>query len=263
MVFGCISKNFPENIFWCLEKKKENTNPENHKPQPRKKSSTKPKPSKRNESNQAKETKTQQKKMNHRSWEKRELRSERCDRPNDERCNRPDDKRSHRRAMRSHQTKTRADERCDLIDRTAQSHCLDDRTVRSHRSRSSAQCDRPTSGAIDDRCSLIWALSSLTLSLIWALSSLSLFPKMNWSENESVNSFPGQRRKFWSTGIQFPENCIFRCNQTCGKGWKWFPEIIFTQNKRTLSVTRSWWQFGYWSHGGGSGSLGLWVLTRC
>ena len=25
-MFGCISKNFPENIFWCLEKKKENTN---------------------------------------------------------------------------------------------------------------------------------------------------------------------------------------------------------------------------------------------
>ena len=34
-VFGCISKNFPENIFWCLEKKKENTNPENtsHNPE--------------------------------------------------------------------------------------------------------------------------------------------------------------------------------------------------------------------------------------
>ena len=39
-VFGCISKSFPKNIFWCLEKKKENTNPEKHKPQPRKKSST-------------------------------------------------------------------------------------------------------------------------------------------------------------------------------------------------------------------------------
>ena len=39
-VFGCISKKFSENIFWCLEKKKENTNPEKHKPQPRKKSST-------------------------------------------------------------------------------------------------------------------------------------------------------------------------------------------------------------------------------
>ena len=37
-VFGCISKNFPENIFWCLEKKKENTNPERHKSQPKKKS---------------------------------------------------------------------------------------------------------------------------------------------------------------------------------------------------------------------------------
>ena len=40
MVFGCILKNFPEKIFWCLEKKKENTNSEKHKPQPRKKSST-------------------------------------------------------------------------------------------------------------------------------------------------------------------------------------------------------------------------------
>ena len=26
-VFGCISKNFPKNIFWCLEKKKEKTKP--------------------------------------------------------------------------------------------------------------------------------------------------------------------------------------------------------------------------------------------
>ena len=50
---------------------------------------------------------------------------------------------------------------------------LDDRTA--HRS---------TSGTIDDRCSPIWALSSL---------SLSLFPEMIWSENEGVKSFPGQR----------------------------------------------------------------------
>ena len=46
-------------------------------------------------------------------------------------------------------------------------------TRTAHRSRRlSARCDRPTSAAIDDRCSPIWALSSLTLSLIWALSSL-------------------------------------------------------------------------------------------
>ena len=41
-VFGYISKNFPENIFWCLEKKKENTNPEKHKPQPRSSPKTNP-----------------------------------------------------------------------------------------------------------------------------------------------------------------------------------------------------------------------------
>ena len=81
-------------------------------------------------------------------------------------------------------------------------------------------------------CSLsLLCFSSLVLSVLLCVES---DPKMNWSENESVNSFPGQRGKFWSIGIQFSENCIFRCNQTCEKGWKWFPEIIFTQNKRTL-----------------------------
>ena len=56
--------------------------------------------------------------------------------------------------------------------RTITPHDLIDCNRRSRRS--SMQCDCPTSGAIDDRCSPIWALSSLTLSLIWALSSLSL-----------------------------------------------------------------------------------------
>ena len=36
-VFGCISKNFPENIFWCLEKKKENTNQKTQSHNPGKK----------------------------------------------------------------------------------------------------------------------------------------------------------------------------------------------------------------------------------
>ena len=77
--------------------------------------------------------------------------------------------------------------------------------------------------------SLIWALSSLSLSL-------SLFSEVIWSENEGRKWFPGQRWKYWSTGSHFPENDIFRDSQTCGKGWKWFPEIIVTQNKRTLKV---------------------------
>ena len=54
-VFGCILKNFPENIFWCLEKKKENTNPEKHKPQPRFSPATNPvrRPRRRSRSNNA------------------------------------------------------------------------------------------------------------------------------------------------------------------------------------------------------------------
>ena len=36
-VFVCISKNFPENIFWCLEKKKENTNQKTQSHNPGKK----------------------------------------------------------------------------------------------------------------------------------------------------------------------------------------------------------------------------------
>ena len=80
-------------------------------------------------------------------------------------------------------------------------------------------------------------LSLSDLGSLFSLSlSLSLFPEMNWSENESVNSFPSQRRKFRSTGSEFPKNFIFRCSQTCGFGGKWFPKIIFTQNKRTLNM---------------------------
>ena len=108
----------------------------------------------------------------------------------------------------------------DLVDRDRQSR------------RSSARCDRRTSGAI-------WALSSLSLWSGLSLLSLplSLFLEMIWRENEGAKSFPGQRWKYSSTGSHFPENIIFRDSQTCGFGGKWFPEIIFTQNKRTLSNT--------------------------
>ena len=99
---------------------------------------------------------------------------------------------------------------------------------------------RSTRGAIDERRDRQWSLFFLSLSPIWALSflslslSLSLFPEMIWTENKSVKLIPGQRSKSWSTGNEFPENKIFRCSQTCRLGWKWFPEIIFTQNKRSL-----------------------------
>ena len=113
----------------------------------------------------------------------------------------------------------------DLIDRARRSRC------------SSVRCDRPTSSTIDDRDraarrrgAIIGRAARSGLSLL----SLSLFPEVIWSENEGRKSFPGQRWKYWSTGSHFSENIIFRDNQTCKKWWKWFPEIIFTQNKRTL-----------------------------
>ena len=81
MVFGCIAKNFPENIFWCLEKKKENTNQKMQNNTNQKNTSHKSRKTQiqnntsklrlvhsdiftENASNQAKETKTQQKKCN-------------------------------------------------------------------------------------------------------------------------------------------------------------------------------------------------------
>ena len=102
---------------------------------------------------------------------------------------------------------------------------LEARSVRS----SDKRARQLTSGAIAGE------VSSSSLSLRSGLSlSLSLSVEMIWSENESVKSFSGQRSKYWSTGNEFPKNFIFRCSQTCRFGGKWFPEIIFTQNKRTL-----------------------------
>ena len=89
----------------------------------------------------------------------------------------------------------------------------------------------------------LWSGLSLFSFSLWSGLSLlslflSLFPEMIWRENEGAKSFPGQRWKYWSIGSHFLENIIFRDSQTCGFGGKWFPEIIFTQNKRTLK-----WKF--------------------
>ena len=85
----------------------------------------------------------------------------------------------------------------------------------------------------DDRTTRRLTIGALRSGL--SLLSLSLFPEMIWSENEGVKSFTGQRSKCWSTGNDFLENFIFRYCQTCRFGGKWFLEIIFPQNKCTLS----------------------------
>ena len=179
-VFGCISKNFPKNIFWCLEKKKEKTNP------------NKPKQTQKKEKTARSHRSSIDDRNRWAVWSTSALVG-----------------RSHRSSIAS------------LIDRRA--HLSNDRTAR-----------RSTNSAIDNRCSLIWALSSLSLSLSLS-QSLSLFPKIIWSENEGVKSFTGQRWKFRSTGSHFPENEIYRCCQTPEFGGKWFPKIIFPQNKHTLN----------------------------
>ena len=141
-----------------------------------------------------------------------------------------------RRAMQSHSAISSI---APLVDRRAMRS-----SERSHRAISSIALV----GAVrlsDERCDRRSVLSDLgflfshslsDLGSLFSLSlSLSLSPEMNWSENEGEKSFPGQRWKFRSTGSYFPENEIYRRCQTPGFGGKWFPEIIFTQNKRTLN----------------------------
>ena len=169
MVFGCIAKNFSENIFWCLEKKKENSNQkmknntnQNNTSHKSRKTQIQNNRSKlrlvhskiftENASNQAKETKTQQKKCNRffdravdRRSRRRAVRVRRA-RSSDE----------HRRAMRVRRARSSIAPR-DLIDRAARSRRsrrqIDDRAARSRRS------------SIVDRAGAIVALSSLSLSL--------------------------------------------------------------------------------------------------
>ena len=115
-VFGYISKNFLKNIFCCLEKKKEKTNPE-------------------------------------------------------------EGRRDHTAIV-----EIAIDGAIDDCDRRA--HSLDDRTARRSCRWSIDECARRTIVPLVDRCSPIWALSSLSLSSdlgsLFSLSlSLSLFPEMN------------------------------------------------------------------------------------
>ena len=183
MVFDCISKNFPKNIFWCLEKKKENTNQKMQNNTNQKNTSHKSRKTQiqnntsklrlvysniftENASNQAKETKTQQKK-----------------------CNQLFDRADERCASDERARPASADERCvsnerdliyraALVDRAAQSTTSQrdfiDRATRSTiASRDLVDRAARRRGAIVGRAARS-GLSLLSLSLIWALSSLSL-----------------------------------------------------------------------------------------
>ena len=222
-VFGCFSKNFPENIFWCLEKKKEKTNP-------RKISST---IVIRDRDLAGTISRSTARARDGAISVEGEIAincaiSQRWD------CDRRF-ARSRRRAWSRSKARSRsiARSRDGAISRRRD---RDRRVARSRRwSRSSQRSSDWRSAPPGARSPP--AIVGLTVRFL-PLSrahSLSLFPEMLWSENEGRKLFPGQRWKYWSTGSHFPENIIFHDSQTCGKWWKWFPEIIFTQNKRTLS----------------------------
>ena len=210
MVFGCISKNFPENIFWCLEKKKENTNQKMQNNTNQKNTSHKSKKTQiqnntsklrlvhsniftENASNQAKETKTKQKKCN--------------------------------------QFFDRADERCASDERAHRSRrSIDDHAARSRRSRrSSVRCNRQTSGAI-------WALSSLSLSDLGSLFSLSLslslslfFWKLFEVKMRGENDFRVKGENIGQPEVIFRKMIFSVTTKHAEKGE--------TQNKRTLNPT--------------------------
>ena len=77
-----------------------------------------------------------------------------------------------------------------------------------------------TNGAISRRRDRVRHFSSRARA---CSLSLSHFPEMLWRENRSVNLFLWSKDFFfWVNGFQFPENRIFRTNQTAS-----FPEKHF------------------------------------
>ena len=68
-----------------------------------------------------------------------------------------------------------------------------------------------------------------------AISPACLSPKMVWSENRNVKQFLGQSLYFTVHWNAFPENSIFSAQPNTRWGVKWFLEMVWSQNKRTLS----------------------------
>ena len=85
-------------------------------------------------------------------------------------------------------------------------------------------------------------LSLLSLSLSFSLSlSLSLFarlsPEIVCSENRNVKQFPSHNLYFTVKWNAFPENFIFHAQPNTRWCVKWFPEMVWSQNKCTLIIS--------------------------
>ena len=88
----------------------------------------------------------------------------------------------------------------------------------------------------------VWVVGlELSLFLLTVSFSLSLCASEarsgnGWSENRNVKQFPGQRLLFtvnWNANL---ENSIFHVQPNTQFYGKWFLEIVWSQNKRSLNV---------------------------
>ena len=84
------------------------------------------------------------------------------------------------------------------------------------------------------RCILavsLYSLFFLSLSLFACLS-----PEMVWSENRNIKWFPGQSLYFYGQMKCISRNSIFHAQPNTRFYGKWFPKMVWSQNKRTLSL---------------------------
>ena len=95
-------------------------------------------------------------------------------------------------------------------------------------------------GAISPACLIARSrrLSTLSLSLFLSLSltltlSTRLSSEMVWNENRNVKQFLGQSLYFTVKWNVFLENSIFHTQPNIRWGVKWFPKMLWSQNKRT------------------------------
>ena len=199
-VFGCISKNFPKNIFWCLE-------------------------------NATRKKTKLEKQTQHPDWRSRSTGFDSALQSDDRAVDR--DLAKHRVASRDRDrwrdlTKRRSRSReapCRL--RSAR------RRVRDLRSRSTALVlANNADWSLDVRTAPTGSLSPSRALVL----SLSLSLEFIWSENRNGNSFPYSRPFFLGQQKSISGKFYFPNQPNTRISGKAFPEMIFTQNKHSLSL---------------------------
>ena len=92
-----------------------------------------------------------------------------------------------------------------------------------------------------DRRSVDRQIRARSVEAHWLSLSLSsppfacLSPKMVWSENRNVKWFSGQSLYFYSQMKCISGNSIFHAQPNTRFYGKWFPEMVWNQNKQSLS----------------------------